>query len=37
MCDNLFMGPPGACVNTVVDVQVRTLSLADVVPLRKVG
>jgi len=32
-----FMGPPGACVNTVVDVQVRTLSLAEPIQLRKAG
>jgi len=32
-----FMGPPGACVNTVVDVQVRTLSPAKPVPLQKTG
>jgi transglutaminase-like putative cysteine protease len=30
-----FTGPPGACVNTVVDVQVRTLLPAEPVPLRK--
>ncbi len=32
-----FVGPPGACVNTVVDVQVRTHSLVEPVALRKVG
>lgn len=32
-----FMGPPGAGVNTVVDVQVRTLSPAKPIPLQKTG
>jgi transglutaminase-like putative cysteine protease len=32
-----FTGPPGACVNTVVDVQVRTLLPAEPVPIRKAG
>lgn len=30
-----FVGPPGACVNTVVDVQVKTVQPAEPVPLRK--
>ena len=32
-----FVGAPGACVNTIVDVQVRTLSPAKPVPLQKTG
>jgi len=32
-----FVGAPGACVNTIVDVQVRTLSPAEPAPLRKTG
>ncbi len=32
-----FVGPPGACVNTVVDVQVRTHSIVEPVAFRKAG
>jgi transglutaminase-like putative cysteine protease len=32
-----FVGPPGACIATVVDVQVRTLAPIEPPPLENVG